>query len=153
MFNYDELTLQEKILFQRTKSELYQESFLNDKPDMQKIDACFSVLNQFGYMDSLPEPNVSETFYSFRDNVLLKDSNTKKHSALKKRRLRRMAKVAVAFAAVLAIICTLVAAQDSVQLDIWTVLGNPTDYIYDENIDKLYNPDAESTTVIIRRIY
>lgn len=146
MFDYDKLTVQEKILFQRTKSELYSEAFLSDNPDMQKIDACFSTLSGLGYMESLPEPRLDGNFYA------LKDSGNEKHPHRRKYNVKVLARVAVAVAVILTLVCTVVAAQSSVRLDIWAVLGDANYYVYDENIDELYNPDAELTGVPLKRM-
>lgn len=147
MFDYDKLTTEEKILFQRVKSELYQESFFSDNPDMQKINACFSVLERLGYMDSLPEPMLYENLCKIQEKCRLEDEAPANAPKQKRRGMKRSARVALAVAALLAVLCAVAYAASTVRIDVWSLIGDKDQYIYNEDIETLYDPQAGSLSM------
>lgn len=139
MFDYDKLTTQQKILFQQTKSKLYEESFVSNAPDMREINDCFSVLDGLGYMDNLPEPEFYGNLCALKSKCGEYDSAQRKKAD--RRKLNKKAAVRIAVAAALAaIIAVTVCADSSIKINIWSLLGDRTRYIYDENIEPYYDP-------------
>lgn len=139
MFDYNRLTTQQKIEFQKTKTELYQEAFLNSTPNMQKIDNCFSALEKLGYMDDIPELDLHKSLSKFKKNCLSQSVPEPQAPQRSKRISKNMVRIILAAAILFVIICMAVFARNTTPLDVWGLLGDKETYVYDEDVEVLHS--------------
>ena len=149
MFDYNSLTTQEKIRLQNAKIRLYEETALSETPDFDKIEESYEELEALGYMATMPKLDVQKSFARFKKECLNPGLCEVWTEEPKVRKITPKTVRVLAVAAVLFIVmCMAVFANNTVDLDIWQLLNGQENYVYDDNIQDIYNDTCQKVDFV-----